>query len=204
MMRRLPAYLVALRAVLGPLVLVAAWRGMPRGVIIAAMAAAFVSDIFDGVVARRIGVVTEKLRVADSRVDLIYYICIAAAIWRTHPEIVEAYRVPLAAIILFQVLSWGVDLVKFGRIASFHAYMAKAWGLSLFVASVSILGFGQTGPFLWIAIVIGFIGNIEGIAMVCILPEWQHDVLSLRHALRIRQSYLENRECREEKQSSSR
>jgi hypothetical protein len=156
------------------------------------------------VIARRIGAVTEKLRVADSRVDLLYYVCIAAAVWRTHPEIVEAYRVPLAAIVLFQVFSLGVDLFKFRRIASFHAYMAKAWGLSLFLASVSILGFGRAGPFLWLAIVIGFIGNVEGIAMVCVLPEWQHDVLSLRHALRIRQAYLEDQQCREVKKSSSR
>src|SRR5579884_3514417 len=125
MLRRVPIYLIALRAFLGPFVLAGAWWSIPRWALVIAMTLAVLSDIFDGVIARRTGVVTESLRVADSRVDLIYYACIGAAVWRTHPEIVSAYRVPLSAIIAFQIVSWGIDLVKYRRIASFHAYMAK-------------------------------------------------------------------------------
>lgn len=188
---KIPAFLVALRAVLAPAVVAGAWLHASRTLLIGLMTAAILSDIFDGVIARRLGVVTERLRVADSRVDLLYYVCIASAVWHTHPEIVRAYRRPLIAIGLFQVFSWVIDLVRYRRIASFHAYLAKVWGLMLFLASVAILGFGHAGPFLWLAIIVGFIGNIEGIAMVLVLPEWQHDVPSIWHALRIRRAQLE-------------
>ena len=46
---------------------------------------------------------------------------------------------------LVRLRNWGVAMLKFHRAMSFHAYSSKLWGLSLFAASVSLLGFSYAG-----------------------------------------------------------
>jgi CDP-diacylglycerol--glycerol-3-phosphate 3-phosphatidyltransferase len=64
-------------------------------------------------------------------------------------------------------------------------YSAKAWGVTLFVATSALFGFGYGGLTLNLAIALGIIHTLEEIAMTLILPKWTHDVLSIVHALRL-------------------
>ena len=183
-----PSCLVALRVMLGPVLFLMTMRGATGAWLILILAAALLSDVFDGVLARRIGVATERLRVADSWADFWFYAwTFAAAYWRA-PEIFHSFRLPLLAVISLQLFSYTVDLIKYRRIASFHAYTAKAWGITLFVATVALLGFHRGGMFLWAAIGMGIVSNIDGLAIKIILPEWQRDVLSVFHALHLRRT----------------
>ncbi|MES4793470.1 MAG: CDP-diacylglycerol--glycerol-3-phosphate 3-phosphatidyltransferase, partial [Chloroflexota bacterium] len=75
----LPWALVALRAVLGPLLLLAVWAGRSGPLVIAGLTAGFLSDVFDGVIARLLGSATERLRVADSWTDAFYYLCLGVS-----------------------------------------------------------------------------------------------------------------------------
>ncbi|HZP81963.1 MAG TPA: CDP-alcohol phosphatidyltransferase family protein [Chthonomonadaceae bacterium] len=186
MIRRLPALLIALRALLGPTVWLFACDRAARPYIVAALTIALLSDVFDGVLARRLGLATERLRVADSRADAFYYLCVALAVCRAAPELLRPYAGPLLAVLSLQLLSYTIDLLKYRRIVSYHAYSAKIWGVSLFFAAVALLGFHSAGVFLWLAILCGFLSNIEGLAMKCVLPTWTHDVSGLAAALRLR------------------
>jgi CDP-diacylglycerol--glycerol-3-phosphate 3-phosphatidyltransferase len=186
LLKHIPSCLVAGRILLGPTLFLMATRGIAGRWLILGLTAAFLSDVFDGVLARRIGVATERLRVADSRADCWFYVWMAAAVWQTAPEIIRAFHLPLLLVISLQLFSYACDLVKYRRIASFHAYTAKVWGLTLFMATVALLGLHTGGSFLWLAILLGIISNIEGFAIKTVLPEWQHDVPSVFHALRSR------------------
>lgn len=158
------------------------------------LTAAFLSDIFDGIVARRIGVATERLRVADSWADGWFYVWVILSVCQTVPKIIHAFRVPLLAVIALQLFSYSIDLIKYRRIASFHAYTAKAWGISLFVATIALLGFHTGGVYLWAVIVMGILSNLDGLAIKTVLPEWRRDVPSIFHALKLRRAYSQNRE----------
>src|SRR4051812_36808234 len=121
--------LTLLRLVLAaPLIWIGVTRGSGR---LAALliVAGFVSDIYDGVIARRFGVATAGLRRLDSAVDTIFYLAAAFMVWRIHPEAVLRYRWLVVAILATQALNHAFEVWKFGREASYHAYSAKAWGL---------------------------------------------------------------------------
>src|ERR1051326_4733714 len=107
--RHIPSMLVAGRVLLGPLLFVLTTQGIPGGWLILGLTAAFLSDVFDGILARRIGVATERLRVADSWADGWFYLWIAASVWRTAPEIISAFRVPLLLVVALQLFSYTVD-----------------------------------------------------------------------------------------------
>ncbi|GAB4438096.1 MAG: hypothetical protein OHK0035_26860 [Cyanobacteria bacterium J069] len=179
--------LVCFRLAIAPFLLWDAFDGTVTPWFLAGYIAAFFSDIFDGVIARRLGVSTARLRAADSWADVTLYVCIALAAWRVHPEILIAFRWPLLSVVAAQLLWWVVNLAKYGKPASYHTYSAKLWGITLFIASLALFGFDQGGWALWAAILVGLVHTVEEIGMTLILPTWQHDVLSLAHALKLRQ-----------------
>src|SRR4028119_1933344 len=185
----LPAALVILRFFIGPLLLLNALDGKTDAWFIVAFVTAFLSDIFDGVIARRLGVSTASLRRADSWADVCLYLCVGVSAFLVHPDVVIAFRKPLSVVMGIQLIWWVVNLAKYGQPASYHTYSAKAWGVTLFVATIALFGFGYGGLTLNLAIAVGIIHTVEEIAMTLILPQWTHDVLSIVHALRLGQSY---------------
>ena len=184
-----PAALVILRFFMGLLLLLNAINGKTDAWFIVAFVTAFLSDIFDGVIARRFGVSTASLRRADSWADVYLYICVAISAFLVHSDVIITFSNGLSAVVGIQLIWWVVNLAKYGQPASYHTYSAKAWGVSLFVATIALFGFGYGGLTLSLAIAVGIIHTVEEIAMTLILPQWTHDVLSIVHALRLRQSY---------------
>ena len=77
---RLPLALTLLRLALAPLMVLLSERPHPLlfGLI---LTAAVLSDIFDGILARRLGVATPSLRRLDSAVDVVFYLAVGFALW---------------------------------------------------------------------------------------------------------------------------
>jgi CDP-diacylglycerol--glycerol-3-phosphate 3-phosphatidyltransferase len=187
-MRRLPLALTLLRLVLAPLVLLLSGRPHPVlfGLI---LTAAVLSDIFDGVLARRLGVASPFLRRLDSAVDIVFYLAIGAALWRLRPEAVRAHGWLLTAVLGLELLRLGFDRLKYGLKASYHLWSAKAWGLALFAGALMLLSF--EGGSAWFGLMLwpGVFENLEGLVVSLLLPEWTHDVPTVFHAARLRTSF---------------
>lgn len=186
MLKQIPFWLVGLRVALGPLLLLNALDGQTDAWFLAGFITGFLSDIFDGVIARRMGTSTAQLRQADSWADVCFYGCIFAATWLVHQETVLAFQVPLLTVVAAQLVLYGLNWIKFGKTPSYHTYTAKAWGIGLCAAVVALFGFGQAGIYLWLAIALALLNSLEEIIMTALLQEWQYDVPSLLHILRSR------------------
>lgn len=183
MLKSLPLILVIFRFLVAPLLLWDAMDGETSIGFLIGYLGAFLSDIFDGIIARRMKVSTASLRQADSWADVCLYICIAASAWLVHRDIIIAFRLPLLVVVLAQLFWWIVNLAKYGKPASYHTYSAKLWGITLLIATVALFGFKEAGIPLWLAIVVGIVHTFEEIAMTLMLPQWTHDVLSIFHAI---------------------
>ena len=147
---------------------------------------AFVSDYFDGVVARALGVVTPALRQADSAVDTIFYLVLAGATWKLHRGVL-ARHVAAIAVCLGTLGAWYVvDLIRWRAVAGFHAWSAKLFAASLGVWAVMLYGFGVDGPWLIVACIAGTVSHLEGIAISLVLHRHATDVPTLLHARRLR------------------
>ncbi|HEY9627910.1 MAG TPA: CDP-alcohol phosphatidyltransferase family protein [Coleofasciculaceae cyanobacterium] len=181
----IPWMLVGLRFTIAPLLLLDALDGKTGIGFIGGYTIAVLSDIFDGIIARRLGSSSVGLRQADSWADISLYLCIAVSTWLIYPDAIAQFQLPLLMAIAAQTTLFTVSLVKFGKFPSYHTYTAKAWGISLFIAVVGLFGF-DTSETLWGAIGLCWVNSVEEIIMTLILPEWTHDVLSLSHALKVR------------------
>ncbi|MDZ8053330.1 MAG: CDP-alcohol phosphatidyltransferase family protein [Aulosira sp. ZfuVER01] len=190
-LKLIPNALVLFRFSISPFLLWDALDGKTSVWFIVGFVAAFLSDIFDGIIARRLGVSTAELRQADSWADVCLFSCIFVSAWLVHQDLLIAYRLPLLTVVFAQLVWWIVNLVKYGKPASYHTYSAKFWGITLCIAIISLFGFNYAGIALWLTSIAGLVYSIEEIAMTVILPVWTHDVLSIFHALKIREELLQ-------------
>ena len=183
-----PLALTALRAALGPVVVALAFMYPNRAAFAACLALAILSDYFDGVIARRLGVATPALRRMDSIADSIFYVSALVSAWHLHSDLLQQHVFALAILLALELFRYAFDYRKFGREASYHMWSSKFWGLTLFIAFYGLLVHGNGGWPLTLAIYVGIVADLEGLAISVVLPTWQTDVLTLFHALKCRTS----------------
>jgi phosphatidylglycerophosphate synthase len=182
--RYVPVLLTSLRLALAPVLLTFGLVWPSRLAMGAILLAAFLSDVFDGVIARRLGIATAGLRRLDSAADTVFYLVVAVVAWHLYPRAIVARVAPLAMLGTLEVARYVFDWCKFRREASYHMWSAKLFGLALFVGCFSLLALGADNASLTLAIYCGILSDLEGLLISVRLRQWRADVPSLLHAIR--------------------
>lgn len=143
-------------------------------------------DVFDGIVARRLGVATPRLRRMDSLIDTVFYLAVfyCAAVY--HFAALKQHWILLAGLLGLEAARYIFDYVKFRREAAYHMYSAKAWGLVLGAAVIALLAFDRAGWLLASALVLGIVSDCEGLAISVLLHQSVEDVPHVFRAMKIR------------------
>lgn len=184
LLRTLPALLVGIRFGLGPLIWWIVSSGRSPWLFLAGFFLAYVTDYYDGVIARRLGVATPALRLADSWVDTWFYFWVVLSVWTTHFESLQRFAIPIYILLALQISEWIYGRIKFGKMTGYHAYIAKAWGISLFFAIFSVMLFNYDGFVWWLAMILGWVSSIENWLLTLTLSTWTTDVKSIFHVWR--------------------
>ncbi|WBX98658.1 CDP-alcohol phosphatidyltransferase family protein [Chryseobacterium gambrini] len=187
-MKTIPYLLIAIRFILAPVILLLAYfKGAEsRFLILFLMYFGLLTDIFDGIIARKAGVSSEKLRRLDSQTDLIFWLSLGFAAYFLNSELIKNEWKGVALIFVMEALCYVISWLKFGKETCTHAFLSKMWGLSLLIAFTYLIGFQQAGWAFYLTVVLGFIAHIDVILIILILPKWQYDVPSAYHAWKIR------------------
>ncbi|HCR75881.1 MAG TPA: CDP-alcohol phosphatidyltransferase [Chryseobacterium sp.] len=187
-MKKIPYLLIAIRFILAPIILLLAYfKGAEsRFLILSLMYFGLLTDIFDGIIARKVGVSSEKLRRLDSQTDLVFWLSLGFASYFLNAELIKNEWKGVALIFVMEVLCYIISWLKFGKETCTHAFLSKMWGLSLLIAFTYLIGFQQAGWAFYLTVILGFISHIDVILIILILPKWQYDVPSSYHAWKIR------------------
>jgi CDP-diacylglycerol--glycerol-3-phosphate 3-phosphatidyltransferase len=154
-----------LRLLLGPIALACALTNVPRWIYLPILITATLSDIYDGILARRFGVATPALRRYDSITDVIYYLFILAVAWRLCQPVLAQNWILIALILFSEVAVILVSYVRFGKYPATHSYLAKFYGLCLLAALAALLGF-NAGSWAIVALaVVALVANVEIITL---------------------------------------
>ncbi|WEK68090.1 MAG: CDP-alcohol phosphatidyltransferase family protein [Candidatus Chryseobacterium colombiense] len=187
-MKTLPYILIATRFILAPIIFsLAYFEGEESGfLILALMYFGLLTDIFDGIIARKVGVSSEKLRRLDSQTDLVFWLSLGFAAYFLNPELIKKQWEGIVLIFGMEALCYIISILKFGKETCTHAFLSKMWGVSLLIAFTYLIGFQQAGWAFYLTVGLGFISHIDVILIILLLPKWQYDVPSSYHAWRIR------------------
>jgi len=185
-MKYVPTLLVASRVVLAPVI---AWLLVAHHATLAGWLyiAAVISDIYDGVIARRLGVVTLRLRLADGCADMWLFACLIFGLWTGYRALVTPLAWPFGTAIVLQILSWAFCFWRFGKMTSYHSLLAKLTALALLAGVLGLL-FAETPVLLAVALWIFVLNVLEEIAMTAVLRRYHHDVWNLSAALKSRRA----------------
>ena len=178
-MKRLPLALTTLRLLLGPIALLGALADVSRWLYVPVLVAGTLSDLFDGILARRLGVATPALRRYDSITDVIYYLFILGAAWILCRGVIAQNRLLLALILLSEAVVICVCQAKFGKYPATHSWLAKVYGLCLPAGLIALLVF-NAGSWVIIALaVVALTANLEIIAIHLLMKQPPVDVKSI-------------------------
>ncbi len=180
-----PFTLTTFRLLLGPGLLLLIPCQPPRGLFAVLVGLAFLSDWLDGVVARRLGVARPWLRRYDVVADLVFYLsALAAACW-LEPTLLGDHAVPIAGLLMLEVVCQIVHWARFRCMIATHAYLCKAWSVVLALMLAVLLGWGESGrPLLVLAIVVGYVAYLDVILILVVARRVPVDVISAYHVWR--------------------
>jgi CDP-diacylglycerol--glycerol-3-phosphate 3-phosphatidyltransferase len=186
--RLAPLALTMLRLLLAPLVVCLAYAWPFGPAFVACLGVGLFSDVFDGILARRLGVATHALRRLDSAADIVFYLAVLWSAAVLYPAVLWAYAPGFGAVLALEAACQWVSFARSGRSPATHAYSAKCWVLFLFAASVALLGFGQSRGFMEAMIAVGCVADLEAIAILLVAPPPAVDIPSIFHAWRLRRN----------------
>lgn len=146
------------------------------------------TDIFDGIIARKLNISTQLLRRLDSTIDQIFFICVSIAAYIISPLFFKENWILLVILIGSEVVTYLVSYLKFKKEIATHSIGAKIWTLILFATLIQIILQGDSNVLFGVCFWIGLITRIEIIAIIITLKKWTNDVPSLYHAIMLRKN----------------
>ncbi|CAM3644936.1 CDP-alcohol phosphatidyltransferase family protein [Mucilaginibacter galii] len=189
-MKRIPILLIYLRLVFALAIVVLALT-KPNGhiaCIISMMVTGLVADIFDGIIARRLGISTPRLRRLDSGVDQVFWVAIVAASYIIYPLFFHRNWVQILLLVFAEALCYGLSYVKFKKEVATHAIASKLWTLVLLATLIQVIATGDAPVMFQICFYMGIVTRLEIILMLLLIRQWTNDIPTVYHAYLIRRN----------------
>lgn len=185
-MKHVPNLLSAFRIATVPVLLWLAWRGATPAFLVL-FGLALLSDVLDGVVARRFGLETELGARLDQWADFALWVSFPLGAWWLWPEVVrrEAPYVVLALVCL--LLPTAIAWVKYREVPGYHTWTAKTDAVAMGIGVPLLLVFDVAWPFRAAALFL-IVCAVDELGITWLLPDCRHDVPSVFHAARMRRS----------------
>ena len=147
-------------------------------IIVILMILGLLTDVFDGIIARKLNVSSEKLRVWDSNVDQFFWIAVIGSVFYLKFTIVKPLLLLILIIVLLEVVAYIISYLKFKRPIATHSLLAKFWTLTL-LAFLIELTLNSTAYTFVVCFWVGLISRLEIIGIILMLKKWVTDVPSI-------------------------
>lgn len=145
-----------------------------------------VSDIVDGIIARRLKISNENLRRLDSGVDQVFWLSVLAATYLQCKSFFIDNALQLVILLGSEALIYVVCYLKFRKEVATHAISSKIWTLSICATFIQVILTCNSTTLFQICFYLGIATRLEIIGILLILNTWTNDVPSLYHAIMIR------------------
>lgn len=187
-MNKMPVVLIYSRLIIGLLIIYLAYRNVYNYKIyaITLFSIGLLTDIFDGIIARKLQVSTQKLRRLDSTTDQVFFISVVIATYIQCPQFFRMHELMLLLLFGLETLTYIISFLKFKKEIATHSIGAKVWTLFLFATLIEVIANCNSTMIFYICFWIGIITRLEIIAIILTLKTWTNDVPSIYHALQLR------------------
>jgi len=180
-MKRIPFLLIYSRILIGIIIGVIAYFRIEdySTWIVILMITGLLTDVFDGIIARKLNVSSEKLRIWDSNVDLFFWLITIISIFLLNIPFILENKFWILSILTLEFLAYILSYLKFKKTIATHSILAKIWTLVLLIFLIDLcINSHSYLPFIF-CILLGILSRIEIIAIILSLKKWTTDVPSI-------------------------
>jgi CDP-diacylglycerol--glycerol-3-phosphate 3-phosphatidyltransferase len=187
-LKKVPLYLIYSRLIIGIIILSlsllqSTWY---RWCMVILMILGVFTDIFDGIIARRLEVSTERMRRLDSLIDQIFWLMILGATCITCPQFLLQHYVEITIILAAEAVAYLISYIRFRKEVATHAISSKIWTLTILATIIQIMLSCKVGVLFQCCFYLGLATRLEIILIVSIIRNWYNDVPSVYHAILLR------------------
>jgi CDP-diacylglycerol--glycerol-3-phosphate 3-phosphatidyltransferase len=179
----IPYSLIIFRLLLAPAILLWTWQTHQSGWFpVSCLWAAMISDIFDGIIARKLGVATNALRKWDANVDIVFWLAAGVCVWMLNGQLLKDHLYFILLLFVLEPVSDLINFIKFRKSGCAHNWLSKTWGILLLLTFTFLLA--GSAP-LWLfrtCLIVGLISQIDRIIISSLLPGPECDIPSCYHA----------------------
>ena len=183
-----PYVLIYLRLILGLMIIPLSYFKVDNyvGISIVFLSIGLLSDVFDGIIARKLNISTVKLRRLDSSIDVVFFLSFAVATYLQCPDYFALRSTELIIIVALEALTYLVCFIKFKKEIATHSIGAKIWTILMFATLVEIIFTCHSSYLFYIFFIVGIITRLEIVAIILVLKKWTNDVPSIFDAINFR------------------
>lgn len=185
-MLNIPNLISVFRLAIVPILLYVAWTGKPT-LFLVLFSCMLVSDCIDGFLARKLNQVSELGAKLDSWSDFAMYMSLPVCGWWLWPDVIRREAPFVIIVVSCYIIPDILGFLKYGRLTSYHTWGTKLSAVLMGSAILVLFAQGPGWPFR-IFTPVFVLAELEEVAMTAILPEWQANVPSLWHALKMKKS----------------
>lgn len=188
MKQNLPQILIFSRLLIGFIILLFSFIEIEsnKTIIVILLTIGLITDIFDGIIARKLNISTQKLRRLDSTIDQIFFLCVILSSFILCPSFYQKNWMLFSILITLEFITYVVSFVKFRKEIATHSLGAKFWTLILFATLIQIILQCDSSILFAICFWVGIITRVEIILILLILKKWTNDVPTFYHAILLR------------------
>jgi len=188
-MKRIPIALIYSRLLIGFIIILLSFFHVNHYSFFAItlLSVGLLTDVFDGIIARKLGISSEKLRRLDSSINQVFFISVAVATYIQCPDFFKGNLVKLIVLGAFEVSTYALSYIKFRKEIATHSIGAKIWTLTIFATLVEIIVHCESVMLFELCLWVGLATRLEILAILFTLKKWTNDVPTIYHAVKLRQ-----------------
>lgn len=181
--KAIPFSLVIFRLLLAPVMIRWTLQTHQSGwFLVTCLWAGMISDIFDGIIARNLGVASNSLRKWDANVDIVFWLAAGVSIWLLNGRLIQDHLYFIIILFILEPVSDLINFFKFRKSGCAHNWLSKLWGLNLLITFTILLAGFEPVVLFRICLVNGLISQIDRIIISSLLPKPECDIPSSYHA----------------------
>jgi phosphatidylglycerophosphate synthase len=147
---------------------------------------AIVSDVLDGMLARKLNISTQEMRRLDTKIDTVFWFSCLFYLCINRPLFLKAHIIELFVLVFSELFIIVLGTLKFRERISYHTILSKFWALCLLWFFIDLTLHTSVHFSFSLSFWYGLIVQSEIIIITLTLKKNQTDIPFLWQAIRVR------------------
>jgi len=140
---------------------------------------AILSDVFDGILARKMKVDSIQLRQLDSKVDTIFWVTLLYLLLVIENLFMRLHAIELFILLASEIVIQLFGYFKFSCALALHTYAAKIWALLLTFCVLQLLLVNNAEIIFYIMFIWGLLAQLEVVLIILKMKTFRVDINSI-------------------------